>query len=147
MSSTFLYIILAILVFEYILERILAYLNSTYWSDHLPKELIGIYDEEKYKKSMAYEKQKQKFGLVVNTLTFLAMLVVLTLGGFGWLDHFIMNYTENPFLMALLFLVCWGWSHRSFPYLLSSTMYLFLKRNSASIVRHRKPSFLIKSKD
>ncbi len=103
MSSTFLYIILAILVFEYILERILAYLNSTYWSDHLPKELIGIYDEEKYKKSMAYEKQKQKFGLVVNTLTFLAMLVVLTLGGFGWLDHFIRNYTENPFLMALLF--------------------------------------------
>lgn len=103
MSSTFLYIILAILVFEYILERILAYLNSTYWSDHLPKELIGIYDEEKYRKSMAYEKQKQKFGLVVNTLTFLAMLVVLTLGGFGWLDHFIRNYTENPFLMALLF--------------------------------------------
>lgn len=103
MSSTFLYIILAILVFEYILERILDYLNSTYWSDHLPKELIGIYDEEKYRKSMAYEKQKQKFGLVVNTLTFLAMVVVLTLGGFGWLDHFIRNYTENPFLMALLF--------------------------------------------
>ncbi len=103
MSSTFLYIILAILVFEYILERILDYLNSTYWSDHLPKELIGIYDEEKYRKSMVYEKQKQKFGLVVNTLTFLAMVVVLTLGGFGWLDHFIRNYTENPFLMALLF--------------------------------------------
>jgi STE24 endopeptidase len=40
---------------------------------------------------------------VVNTLTFLAMVVVLTLGGFGWLDHFIRNYTENPFLMALLF--------------------------------------------
>jgi STE24 endopeptidase len=103
MSSAFLYIILGILVFEFILERILAYLNSTFWSDHLPEELAGIYDEEKYRKSMAYEKQKQRFGLVVSTLTFFAMALVLTLGGFGWLDHFIRNYTENPYLMALLF--------------------------------------------
>lgn len=103
MSSTFLFIILAILVFEYFLERILDYLNSTYWSDHLPEELKGIYDEEKYKKSMAYEKQKQKFGFVVSTLTFLAMAGVLVSGGFGWLDHLVRNYTINPFLMALLF--------------------------------------------
>ena len=103
MSSVFFYLILAILVFEYLLERILSYLNSTYWSDRLPDELRGIYDEEKYRKSMAYEKSKQNFSLVVSTLTFIAMILLLVFGGFGWLDHVVRKYTENPYLMALLF--------------------------------------------
>jgi STE24 endopeptidase len=103
MSLTFLYIILAILVFEFVLERLLDYLNSTFWSDHLPEELRGIYDEEKYRKSMAYEKQKQKFSLVVTSLTFVAMALMLALGGFAWLDNVIRRYTENPYLLAMMF--------------------------------------------
>src|ERR1039457_1447433 len=103
MAVTFFYFILGFLVFEYILEGILAYLNSTYWSDHLPDELAGIYDEEKYKKSMAYEKQKEKFSLVVSSLTFIAMMLMLTMGGFGWLDNFIRQHTVNPYFLALVF--------------------------------------------
>lgn len=100
---SFLYIILAILIFDYLLERVLAYLNSTYWSDKLPKELEGIYDEEKYRKSLQYEKHKQKFSFVVDTLTLLAVILMLSLGGFAWVDHFIRQYTVNPILLSLLF--------------------------------------------
>jgi STE24 endopeptidase len=103
MDSIFLYIILAFLVFEYLLERFLDWLNSTYWNDKLPPELAGIYDEEKYRKSMAYEKHKQRFSLVVSTLTFLAMMAVLLAGGFAWLDGLVRVHTENPVLMGLFF--------------------------------------------
>ena len=56
MAQTIFYIIIGILLFEFILERILDYLNSTYWSNELPAELNGIYDAEKYRKSQEYEK-------------------------------------------------------------------------------------------
>jgi STE24 endopeptidase len=88
---------------DYGLERLLAYLNSTYWSDQLPKELEGIYDQEKYRRSQRYEKSKQKFAFVLSTLTLLAMLFMLVAGGFAWMDAFVRQYTHHPILMALLF--------------------------------------------
>ena len=99
----FFYTILLILVLDYGLERLLAYLNSTYWSDQLPKELEGIYDQEKYKRSQQYEKSKQKFAFVLSTLTLLAMLFMLVAGGFAWMDAFVRQYTHHPIPMALFF--------------------------------------------
>ena len=101
--NLFFYIILTVLVLDYMLERLLAYLNSTYWSDQLPKELEGIYDQEKYKRSQQYEKSKQKFAFVLSTLTLLAMLFMLVAGGFAWMDAFVRQYTYHPIPMALLF--------------------------------------------
>ena len=51
MAEFIFYIIIAILVFDYILERLLDYLNSRLWSNDLPVELEGIYDAGKYRKS------------------------------------------------------------------------------------------------
>jgi STE24 endopeptidase len=99
----FFWFILAILVAGYLLERFLEYLNSTYWSDLLPKELEGIYDAGKYSKSQAYEKDKQRFHFVVETLTLLVMVLIIITGGFAQLDRFIRVYTANPLLIALLF--------------------------------------------
>ena len=51
MAQTIFIIIISILVFDFLLERLLDYLNSTYWSNELPKELEGIYDAETKKPS------------------------------------------------------------------------------------------------
>ena len=102
-SVFFFWFILAILFFNYFLERFLEYLNSTYWNDQLPKELESIYDPEKYRKSQEYEKHKQKFGFIVDTITLIAMIFILMVGGFSRLDHFIRLYTIHPILMAFLF--------------------------------------------
>jgi len=103
MANVFFYLILIILLLDYILERTLAYLNSTYLSEKIPLELEGIYDAEKYAKSQRYEKSKEKFSFVVSTLTLVVMLFMLIAGGFGWMDAFVRQYTLNPILMALLF--------------------------------------------
>lgn len=103
MESTIFYIILGILIFDYLLERLLDYLNITYWSNTIPSELEGIYDAEQYKKSQDYEKTKTRFSILTSTLSLAAMLLMLILGGFAWLDDFVRSYTENPILMALLF--------------------------------------------
>jgi STE24 endopeptidase len=103
MSQIFLYIILIILVCDYLLERFLSYLNSTYWNDKLPVELEGVYDQEKYSKSQQYEKQKQRFSFVVDTLTFIIMILMLMLGGFALIDLWIRQFTSNPILLALFY--------------------------------------------
>jgi len=103
MANVFFYTILVILVLDYGLERLLAWLNSTYWSDQLPPELEGIYDQEKYSRSQRYEKSKQKFSLILSTLTLGAMIFMLMAGGFAWMDSFVRQYTHNAILMALLF--------------------------------------------
>ncbi len=103
MAQTIFYIIVGIIIFDYILERILDYLNSTYWSNKLPKELEGIYDAEKYKKSQEYEKTKQRFSFVTDSFNLILMLLMLFLGGFAFVDDLVRQYTQNPILMALLF--------------------------------------------
>jgi len=103
MALTIFYIIVGILIFDYVLERILDYLNSTYWSNEIPKELEGIYDAEKYKKSQDYEKVKTRFSLLTSSLSLVAMLLMLFLGGFAWIDEFVRQYTTNSILMALMF--------------------------------------------
>ena len=103
MTTIFFILILVILAFDFILERVLAWLNSTYWNDKLPAELEGIYDQEKYRKSQQYEKHKNKFSLVLDSLTFLVMVVVLLAGGFAWVDHVVRGWTQNPILMAICF--------------------------------------------
>ncbi len=103
MANVFFYIILVILILDYALEQLLSYLNSTYWSNQLPKELEGIYDQEKYARSQQYEKSKQKFSFIVSTLTLMGMLLILMAGGFAWTDLFIRHYFNNPILVALFF--------------------------------------------
>jgi STE24 endopeptidase len=103
MANVFFYIIIIILVLDYCLERLLSYLNSTYWSDQLPLELKGIYDQEKYSRSQQYEKSKQKFSFILSTLTMIGMLSMLIIGGFAWLDSIVRQYSENPIWIALFF--------------------------------------------
>ena len=103
MAHTIFIVILIVIIFNYLLERFLDYLNSTYWSNTIPPELEGIYDTEKYKKSQDYEKTKQRFSLITESLSFIALLAMLIFGGFAFIDNLVREYTTNPILMALLF--------------------------------------------
>lgn len=103
MAQNIFIIIISILVFDFLLERLLDYLNSTYWSNELPKELQGIYDAEKYKKSQDYQKVNQRFSLLTSSLSFAAMMLMLLFGGFAFVDAFVRQFTDNPILMALIF--------------------------------------------
>lgn len=103
MAQTLFYIIIVIVVIDFIIERLLDYLNTTRWSELLPDELKGIYDASEYKKSQQYLKVNHKFGMLTSTISFVAMMAMLIFGGFGWLDELVRHWTINPIWMALLF--------------------------------------------
>jgi len=95
--------ILLIVILDFFLERILDFLNRTYWRDDLPAELEGIYDSEKYRKSQRYLRTNHNFSQITETFNFTLVLGMLLFGGFAFLDHYIRQFTTNPILMALLF--------------------------------------------
>ncbi|HKK09723.1 MAG TPA: M48 family metallopeptidase [Bacteroidales bacterium] len=103
MGQQLLYIITGILVFDFILERVLEYLNARHFSPKLPDALKDIYDPEKYRNSQLYFRDNQRFGLLTSTISFIAILLMLYLSGFAYLDSFVREITTNPVLMALLF--------------------------------------------
>jgi STE24 endopeptidase len=103
MEKVIFIIILVIVILDFFLERILDFLNRTFWSDDLPAELAGIYDDEKYRKSQLYLRTNHKFSQITESFNFILVLGMLLFGGFAFLDNYIRQFTTNPILMALLF--------------------------------------------
>ncbi|MFV0377308.1 MAG: M48 family metallopeptidase [Mangrovibacterium sp.] len=95
--------IVAILVFDFVLERTLDYLNTTRWSEQVPDELRGIYDEEKYRKQQAYSKTNHRFGMLTGTFSFILILGMLFFGGFALVNSWALAVSTNPVVSALVF--------------------------------------------
>ena len=64
--NVYLVIILAILIGDYLLDLIVEILNVRCASVVLPKEFVGFYDAQKYKKSQNYLKDNTVFGLITS---------------------------------------------------------------------------------
>ncbi len=97
------WIIIAILVFDFALERFLDYLNTTRWSDQLPDEVKGIYDEEKYKKQQAYSKTNHRFGMLTGTFSFILIMLMFFLRGFALVNDWAISISPGPVWSALIF--------------------------------------------
>ena len=110
MVHTIFWIIIGIVIFDYLLEKFLDYLNYTSIQDTIPDQLEGIYDEEKYRKSQQYEKTNLAFSMVTSTFSFIIILVLLFADGFAFLDNYVSNITHNEYLRALLFFGIFGLS-------------------------------------
>lgn len=103
METIIFYTIIGIIIFEYLLSEFLWYLNAKNYSPELPNELKWIYDEEKYKKSQSYEKEKYKFSILEWSFELFIILLALFLWFFWFLDDFLKNIFSNTFLVSLSF--------------------------------------------
>ncbi|MCR8666282.1 M48 family metallopeptidase [Aestuariibaculum sp. M13] len=102
-STTLFYIIIAIIIVNFIVDKILDALNAKHFNDALPKDLQDVYDEAEYKKSQSYKSTKYKFGIITSTFSIVLTLGFLLLDGFAWVDNIARIYSENPIIIALIF--------------------------------------------
>jgi len=103
MHTVIFWIIISILILDFVFESILDFLNSTRMSEKLPEEVKGIYDEDKYKKQQAYQKENRRFGLVSGGFSFLLILGMFLFYGFAFVDKIAWSFTSSPILAALIF--------------------------------------------
>lgn len=102
MTSIF-WIIIGILVFDFILEQYLDYLNTTRWSEELPDEVKGIYDEEKYRKQQSYSKTNHRFGMLTSSFSFVLIILMFFFEGFALVNNWAFSISSNPIWSALIF--------------------------------------------
>jgi STE24 endopeptidase len=103
MHEILFWVIIAILVLDFLFETYLDYLNTTTMSETLPDEVKGIYDEEKYKKQQAYQRENHRFGLLSDGVGFAVTLAMFLFYGFAFVDNLAWGFTGNAIVAALMF--------------------------------------------
>ena len=101
--QTLFYIVIGIVIFNYVLGRILEYLNSTRYNDPLPEEVKDVYDAEQYKKSQKYKNVNYRFSIITSTFSLIVILAMFLFEGFAFVDNIARNFTSHPILLALIF--------------------------------------------
>ncbi|ALJ06439.1 peptidase M48 [Pseudalgibacter alginicilyticus] len=97
------FIIIAIIIINFIIDKILDALNAKHFNDALPEELQNVYDTEDYQKSQRYKKTNYKFGLLTSTFSILLTLGFLIFDGFEFVDNIARSYSDHPIIIALIF--------------------------------------------
>ena len=101
--EAFLYILLAIVVFDFIIEQVLDYLNLSTDNQSIPPSVKEYYDNDKYRQTINYQRTRTRFSFVTSSLSFVASVAILYFGGFGWLDQLVRSFVNNPILLALIY--------------------------------------------
>ena len=96
-------IILIIIISGFVFDQWINYLNTTTLSNTLPESLKGFYDEATYSRQQDYEKVNYKFSLVSDIFSFAAILGMLFLGGFAWVDELMRSWSGSAILQSILF--------------------------------------------
>lgn len=104
-EQNILLLLLAIITFDFLLERTLGYLNRKSSQKPIPDELAGIYDEEKYARSQAYLQVNSRFGALTATFSFALTFAALYFGWLGWLDKWLRTFSPFEPITPLLFFV------------------------------------------
>lgn len=102
-ATTLFYIIITIIIFNFIIDKILDALNAKHFNDAIPNELKDVYDDAEYKKSQAYKLTNYKFGVWSSTFSVALTLVFICFGGFEYVDVLARRFSDNSILVALVF--------------------------------------------
>lgn len=97
------YTIIAILVFQFLVETILDFLNAKRYDDPIPEALKDVFDPEEYQKSQEYQKTNHRFGLLSSVFSLVLTLGFLLFGGFEWTDQIARSFGSNEIIITLIF--------------------------------------------
>ncbi len=96
-------IILVIVVAGFVWDTLLEWLNARTWQPNMPPELADFYTPEKYDEARNYHREHDRLSLIDSVVGFVVMILLLTLGGFAWLDETLRQVTEDWMLLPMLY--------------------------------------------
>lgn len=72
-------------------------------SPNIPGEFEGYYDAEKYAKSQDYLRETTRWGLFVDAINTIVLVVFIVFGGFGLIDNLVRALSLGPILTGVCF--------------------------------------------
>jgi len=95
--------IVIIILFHYLTDLLLVWLNLRAMKPELPTEVSAVYDEAAYARSQRYAKEHARLGLLSSSFSVAVTVALFVTGTFGQLDGWIRSFTGHPVVMAMLF--------------------------------------------
>lgn len=97
------WLIIAFILFEFVFDKIVDFINAKSWDAPKPDIVKGLYDEKEYLKAKKYAQENGKLGLISGVFSLVLTLSVLFLNGFAFLDNLVKSLSENAILQSLFF--------------------------------------------
>ena len=97
------YIIIGMILFEYILSLLVDILNVKSLNPNLPDEFKDVYDQDKYKKSQNYTKSNTKFSFLTSSFSLLISLYFIFGGLYNSIDLYVRSLGFSEIVTGLLF--------------------------------------------
>jgi len=108
MQNTLYLLIIAIVVVDFLFERLIDYLNHSHRNHPVPEELQGIFDQEEYQRSQDYARVNHRFGMLTSSFSFLLIMAMLVFYGFALVDNWASQVSPHYILSALIFFAILG---------------------------------------
>src|SRR4051794_11784756 len=97
----YLYFILGLMVAGYLLDLIADTLNAAHLKPELPAEFQGLYDPQKYRTSIEYQKESIRFNTFQKTFWLALTLAFILMGGFDRVDHLARHWGHGGIVTGL----------------------------------------------
>ena len=102
-AQTLFYIIIAVIIIDFIIDKILDSLNAKHFNDPIPEALSDVYDTTEYEKSQRYKKERYKYGILTSSFSLLVLLLFLYFKGFALIDTIARSFSDNEIVISLIF--------------------------------------------
>ena len=102
-SESIFFLLVAIIIFNFIKDYFLDYLNSKNFDNKIPSIISDVYDKEKYLKSQEYKKNQYVFSKYSKLYGLVIILSFFYLDGFLVVDNYSRELFESPILISLTF--------------------------------------------
>lgn len=96
-------LLLGIIIFNFIKDFFLDYLNSKNFNNKIPEIISDVYDNEKYLKSQEYKKVQYRFSKYSKIFSLIIILSFFYFDGFIIVDSFSRNLFKSEILISLTF--------------------------------------------
>lgn len=101
--NTWLSIVILILLGHYVLELVIELCNRKSLEKPIPPEVQGIYKDQNYQESIAYQKERSSFNIIQSSINFACTTAFLIFGGFGLVDTFAKSFAFPEIGTGLVF--------------------------------------------
>lgn len=98
------YILIGIVLVNFLKEEILSFLNAKHFYDKVPNELKDVYDQKEYAKSQEYKKENYNFSKITSTFSLVITLSFFLFDGFQFVDELARGISSNEIFVTLIFL-------------------------------------------
>jgi len=100
------WLLIALVTLSFFTGEILSLLNDSVHRTDIDPRVADFYDAEKYRRSLAYKKDKAGLSRAMSAFSFLLTVGFLATGTFGRIDGLFTSLIGNPRLRAMAFFWC-----------------------------------------